>query len=211
MKAAQNEVGTQVKLISFLTSDLGAPLPLHISLSRPVVLETATKDDFLENLTGAVQHSKVHPFTFSARSLFWYASPDSNRKFLVLRVSATGNRTQKQGGDAGGSKNQNAPLVKLLKRCNTIVEFFGQPTLYAFHDGVNEGAFHVSIAWTFDELDEAKRMRTLGLLQTDDHAAIRSWEVDVAGIKAKIGNQVTHLALPTTGSGTKGPVKNLFC
>jgi hypothetical protein len=42
-------------LHSFLISDLGTPLPLHISLSRPFVLTTDEKDDFSQRLSGIIK------------------------------------------------------------------------------------------------------------------------------------------------------------
>jgi len=49
------------KIHSLLYSDLGAQLPLHISLSRPVVLVTEQRQQFSELLDNAVQDSDVHP------------------------------------------------------------------------------------------------------------------------------------------------------
>lgn len=46
---------------SLLHSDLGAQLPLHISLSRPVVLRTEQRALFTETLTKAIQTSHLSP------------------------------------------------------------------------------------------------------------------------------------------------------
>jgi U6 snRNA phosphodiesterase len=49
------------RMHSLLESDLGAPLPLHISLSRPVVLATAQKQPFTGLLEDAIQELGVDP------------------------------------------------------------------------------------------------------------------------------------------------------
>ena len=48
-------------LTSLLESDLGAPLPLHVSLSRPLALTTEQKDDFLVRVEGAIRGCGVLP------------------------------------------------------------------------------------------------------------------------------------------------------
>jgi hypothetical protein len=52
---------TNVKIHSFLTSDLGAPLPLHISLSRPIGFATQQKEDFVTSLDRAITTSGIRP------------------------------------------------------------------------------------------------------------------------------------------------------
>jgi hypothetical protein len=46
---------------SLLQSDLGVQLPLHISLSRPVVLVTEQKQAFSERFEHAIQESEIRP------------------------------------------------------------------------------------------------------------------------------------------------------
>lgn len=46
---------------SFLTSDLGAPLPLHISLSRPIGFATEQKDAFVDSLKRGINSSGIRP------------------------------------------------------------------------------------------------------------------------------------------------------
>lgn len=46
---------------SLLHSDLGAQLPLHISLSRPVVLRTEQRASFSECLQKEIKDSQIHP------------------------------------------------------------------------------------------------------------------------------------------------------
>lgn len=49
---------------SLLYSDLGAQLPLHISLSRPVVLRTEQRSSFAEILRQAVRDSHISPWAY---------------------------------------------------------------------------------------------------------------------------------------------------
>lgn len=50
---------SKVELNSLLRSDLGAQLPLHISLSRPVVLRTEQRQSFLETFKSAIKDSNI--------------------------------------------------------------------------------------------------------------------------------------------------------
>lgn len=139
-------------LTSFLTSDLGSPLPLHISLSRPIVLRTEQKDSFLVDisdlLSGGGGGGGQTAFEVGVHDLAWHRSPDSDRSFLVLRVRSTtcnGNlENDNNDDDDNNNKNTtkspstsaqhgtiNPELTALLRRCNSIVAQYGQPRLYA--------------------------------------------------------------------------------
>lgn len=50
-----------LSLHSLLTSDLAAPLPLHISLSRSIGFATERKDDFVVAVERAIRSSGVRP------------------------------------------------------------------------------------------------------------------------------------------------------
>lgn len=49
------------RLHSLLHSDLGAQLPLHISLSAPVVLRTEQRASFTDALTRSIRESHIPP------------------------------------------------------------------------------------------------------------------------------------------------------
>ncbi|KAI3324471.1 U6 snRNA phosphodiesterase Usb1 [Xylariaceae sp. AK1471] len=126
-----------ITISSFLTSDLGAPQPLHISLSRPLVLSTAQKDTFLSQLeSSVVRSSGIAPFELAPVGLEWHRTEESARSFLVLRVgSATQNLPPQQENKkekAAAEIATNPHLTTLLRRSNALVTSFGQPALYAF-------------------------------------------------------------------------------
>ena len=213
----ENHVGG---LNGFLTSDLGAPLPLHVSLSRPISLSTAEKDRFLEGLVDRVGRTGLRRFRLGCRGgVEGHRTAESGRSFLVLRVrSGEGTDRGKRRGGGGREEgreeeeddppNHNPELTVLLARCNTAVESYGQPKLYEWADEARIGdAFHVSIAWSFAEPDEEVRRRTAEVFErVEFRDAIAEMEFEVDGVKAKIGNVVHHIPL---ARGTKRP-RGLF-
>ena len=79
----------QQHIHSLLETPLGVPLPLHISLSAPLVLRTETKDGFLAALlTSFKSLAKKHSsgITVNPDHLSWHLNEDGSRGFLVLRV-----------------------------------------------------------------------------------------------------------------------------
>ncbi|KXJ91574.1 U6 snRNA phosphodiesterase Usb1 [Microdochium bolleyi] len=145
-----------IPIHSFLSSDLGAPQPLHISLSRPLSLQTAAKDDFLARAREAVAGNgagtgggAVTPFDLCVKGVYWHHTRESARSFLVLKVASSSVRSHGRGGgdggrvaeDGGGVERQaddgtapattNPELQSLLQRLNSLAMEFGQPALYA--------------------------------------------------------------------------------
>ncbi|OHE93500.1 hypothetical protein CORC01_11186 [Colletotrichum orchidophilum] len=186
-------LGTQ-KLHPLLNSDLNAPLPLHISLSRPLSLITAQKDAFLSSLTYSLS-SATGEFSLSPRGLGFFKSPDSDRSFLVLRVAnpATSSQSDTSSTSTTGSNPQ---LRTLLNKCNGVAVRFEHPPLYQTHaTELVDDAFHVSIGWTFGLPHEDACRQTYGLLKKPEFRGVQKWHIEVSGVKAKIGNVVTHIAL----------------
>ena len=239
-----------VKLTSFLTNDLGVPLPLHISLSRPVTLTASTKDTFLSRLEESIAASDTGPFELEVCRAEWHRTSESGRSFLVLRVRS---RTQ----TSTGTTNTNPELAVLLRRCNALVAEYGQPQLYQWAVGSSDGtdagsdekgdrggggqgnntndgngygadtdistnagdsrggdenlqitppdarlgrAFHVSIAWSFAEPTASLKQLTEEVFgEATASTGLQVSVFSVGGIKAKIGNVVTHIALPKRG------------
>lgn len=183
-------------LAGFLTSELGSPLPLHVSLSRPFVLRTGEKDAFLDRLIQDTARCHVPTFSLACYDLAWHRSPESERSFLVLRVR--------------GPSGTNDELSALLHACNRLVASYGQPQLYAprspRHDGSNytSDAFHVSLAWSFIAPTSELCQETAEVFARPEFrdAIIARISIPVEGVKVKIGNVVTNIALPETGGGS---------
>lgn len=118
-----------------------------------------------------------HSFTVNPTTLHFFKSPDSPRTFLVLKVHP--------------STPHPNPLTTLLQKCNATASHFSLPLLYAHATGVDEAAFHVSLAWTLDEVpvDTSWTERLLG------ESGVKAWGIPVEGVKVKIGNVVTNVPL----------------
>ncbi|KAI5864808.1 hypothetical protein GGS23DRAFT_595504 [Durotheca rogersii] len=212
-------------LTSFLTSELGAPQPLHVSLSRPIALATAHKDAFLERLRARVQRA-APPFDLAPVALAWHRARDSERSFLVLRVASASSSSSSPlsssssfsfSSSSSSPPPKNPELARLLRHCNALVAEFQQPPLYAGADAdadAPDDAFHVSIAWSFAAPTPEVRRRTQEVFAAPAEAAaaavsplrdaVLAMRVPVRGLKAKIGNVVTHIALPAPGAASAG-------
>lgn len=198
-------------ITSFLTSDLGAPQPLHISLSRPVSLTTADKDIFLARALAGMAGCGLAPFELSCRGVEWHRTEESGRSFLVLRIASSA--AEPSSASANSAANPNPELTTLLKRCNALVSDYGQPQLYQWavqEGGGSDGneaignAFHVSIAWSFAKpTEELERLTDQVFGDPEVKDSISQFaRIPVDGVKAKIGNLVTHMALPQPGRRT---------
>lgn len=195
LRDVEKELHHELPLYSFLTSDLGAPLPLHISLSRPMSLPAADKDAFLDRISSSVHASGIDPFSITPSGLAWFRSQDSGRTFLILRVTA-------YDSSANDMAVPNSQLLALLTRCNAVASQFGQASLYQQSSSEPVGtAFHVSIAWSFGMPGGETSLKALKVLKQRRYAAVRGWEIDVPAVKVKIGNVVNHV--PLSGGKTR--------
>ncbi|GJC85096.1 U6 snRNA phosphodiesterase [Colletotrichum liriopes] len=187
------------KLYPLLTSDLNTPLPLHISLSRPLSLTTAQKDPFFSSLTSSLS-SATGDFTLSPRGVGFFKSPDSDRAFLVLRIADPA-----ASRDNTSTSGKNPQLRTLLTKCNAVALRFDHPALYQAHTTeLVDDAFHVSIGWMFGLPPEDACLRTYALLKQPEFRDVRQWKIEVSGVKVKIGNVVTHVPLKTPSKGGRG-------
>lgn len=113
---------------SFLRSPLDVQLPLHISLSAPLVLDTAQREPFTAAIHAAILRGDVRAFTVSPASAEWVSNADATRWFLVLKL---------EGGSAEGSgaAAYHGQLERLLSACNATARAFGLAELYtAVHE-----------------------------------------------------------------------------
>ncbi|KAJ5117284.1 Endoplasmic reticulum oxidoreductin-1 [Penicillium atrosanguineum] len=177
---------------SLLHSDLGAQLPLHISLSRPVVLRTEQRSSFTELLQKSIRGSHIAPFSVLPDTLTWVSNYEKTRWFLVLHVA----------------RPQNNELNNLLHLSNRALASFDQPPLYAPSRDSRPRAssardrqrvdysdcFHISIAWSLTGPAEEDVERVQGI----DLIEVKGLEVRFDSVKAKIGNHVESISLSKT-------------
>ncbi|OBT77197.1 hypothetical protein VF21_04082 [Pseudogymnoascus sp. 05NY08] len=181
---------------SLLTSDLGSPLPLHISLSRPIGFSTATKDAFLSSIQTAISNSDINPFPITFNDCDWASNYEGTRWFLALQVA----------------KPLEDNLNKLLRVCNDTVQSHGQPPLYAAAATPDpdtpaqtklapqppsnspspqkdlSSSFHISIAWTLTappRTSDTPKYPSAPEIAKLNSASTR---IIASEIKAKIGN-----------------------
>ncbi|KAJ4984274.1 hypothetical protein SVAN01_10243 [Stagonosporopsis vannaccii] len=185
-------------IIPSLQSDLGAPLPLHISLSRTLQIKTEDRESFLGNLEVALRRAAVQAFHFAFRGLRWVPNYERSRWFLVLGIE----------------KPAHDELNRLLSACNEAARKSGFPALYAGgkgdgpmennsptarssdeHDSIDRSEnFHISIAWNLEEPDPQWVDLVRGL-HVDSH--IRSPQASFGVVKARVGNVVHNFDLRT--------------
>jgi hypothetical protein len=190
------------EIIPSLQSELGASLPLHVSLSRTLQIKTESRESFLETLRVSLRRSAVRAFNFEFQNLKWVPNFERNRWFLVLSMK----------------RPEHDELNALLHACNEAVEDSGHPGLYTggkgdgpMEDNNSSGGskrrrvdhdyseyFHISIAWNLAE----PNVEFTNLVQMIDTSKyIHSPEAAFDAVKVRIGNVVHSIALATKRSG----------
>jgi hypothetical protein len=196
------------KIVSFLQSEFGAPLPLHVSLSRTLQLKTEDRDGFLETLRSCLRKVAVRSFHFKFHSLKWVPNFERNRWFLVLRIE----------------KPTDNELNKLLSACNEATHKCGHPALYSGGQGdgpmENNTAqddfkkrkretledveddrserFHISIAWNLEE-PEPEWISVIKAIEVGRYLATP--EATFNTVKVRVGNVVHNINLSAERSG----------
>ncbi|ORY68045.1 U6 snRNA phosphodiesterase Usb1 [Leucosporidium creatinivorum] len=149
--------------------------PLHLSLSRPLILQTNQRAELRAALAKLTAQTK----SFSARyaTFAWLENDDKTRRFLGIEIG--------QGYDA---------MKDFVALLNTSLSTLRLPPYY------DNPRFHTSIAWSnhtsatsshisspppFDEAQLADLERKLG-------KALREEELWVGQVCVKIGQQVTR-------------------
>ena len=178
---------------SLLRSELGAQLPLHISLSAPLVLKADQKSEFEEFVQGKIVESGVGRVEAFVQRLRWERNYDGTRWFLVLAVDAPANDE----------------LNRLLHACNESASEFSLPLLYAKNSDkptdssleeqkisktVTRGrsdVFHISIAWQLSEPGAKKR----AVLDHPNVAELGKRSLQFEVVKLKMGNVVKDIPL----------------
>jgi hypothetical protein len=187
------------KITPSLQSDLGAPLPLHVSLSRTLQIRTEDKEAFVDTLRSSVRKAAVSAFHFNFVGLNWVPNFERNRWFLVLSIE----------------KPLQNELNRLLIACNEATNKCGHPGLYVGGPGDgpmedSNGAkrrksehheeqdsdfssrFHISIAWNLEEPDSEW---TSLVKDIDVRKHIESPQSTFDVVKARVGNVVHNVNL----------------
>jgi U6 snRNA phosphodiesterase len=174
---------------TFLRSDLGAQLPLHISLSAPLVLKTEDKKSFQEKLQASLSRAGIKAFNARAFDVDWVSNYDKSRFFLVLKLS----------------KPPEDELNRLLRVCNNVARLFDLPPLYDHSSEVKHGsrpetpvevldrsdAFHSSIAWSLQKPGDSWRP----MLKASARDGLCGLKIPFSVLKLKMGNVVVDLPL----------------
>ncbi|KAK4550368.1 hypothetical protein LTR36_003335 [Oleoguttula mirabilis] len=190
---------------SLLQNELGVSLPLHVSLSRPLVLKTEQRAAFLDQLKKSIQNAGVRAFSAQPAKLKWHPNETGSRYFLVL----------------GLQRPENDELRQLLSAANDVARRFEQPLLYegkgfdrgkldadapfTAAGGADDGKFHISIAWslTSPPQDGAHPPASIGGLVKAAEAqgsslatATQDLGIAFSEVKVRIGQDVTSVPLP---------------
>lgn len=190
---------SSVKVQSLLQSDLGIALPLHISLSRTLSLQTNGREDFLTRLKSLVGDAGIKSFDVVFDRVAWYPNHERKRWFLSL----------------GAGKPKGDELNRLLHASNKVCRAIQQPELYVPMKNDSElpskkqkieavqlpfgvsptssvpldcsDSFHVSLAWS---------LQTQSLSSGFQQCApkeLQKLSANFDCIKVKIGNSITSL------------------
>ncbi|KAK1811837.1 poly(U)-specific 3'-to-5' RNA exonuclease [Friedmanniomyces endolithicus] len=182
------------ELKSLLHNELGVCLPLHVSLSRPLVLQkTAHKEPFVRQLGQAIARCNARAFRAVPTSLRWHPNELGTCWFLVLQLP------------------ENRELAQLLSSCNDVAALFDQPLLYT--EGVDAShaqddkkktnrGFHISIAWSLNEPESAgddppgkpwaEQPRTS---RADSDRRLAGLSIAFSEIKVRVGQDVSSIPL----------------
>ncbi|KAK9469095.1 U6 snRNA phosphodiesterase Usb1 [Lipomyces arxii] len=161
---------------SLVFSPRKAPLPLHLSLSPPIMLKTSDRKSFFNNLED-ILHAKSQ-FTIVFRvdetgKVVWVTNPENTRDFFVLVV-------------------QTSPEIDgVIAAVSSVSKNLSYPVLLADH------VPHVSLAWRLhsdnhDQPRPAKRFRTDTKSQSE---TTEQFVILVDTIKVKIGRSIHRILL----------------
>lgn len=198
--------GPDQEIHSLLLSPLSTPLPLHISLSRPLTLQKDQREAFSASLYDRIRRSDVRSFHVPLSGLKWVSNWDKSRWFLVLGA-------ERPAGDE---------LNRLLWASNAIAEGFGLGKLYDGHSAVGidlatqekprlpkrqkstvlgekpkdfdrSDCFHFSLAWS---LTAPEKMGPLISPEVEKcNRQVKGFSVTISTVKVKIGNAISVLDL----------------
>ncbi|KAK9387597.1 U6 snRNA phosphodiesterase Usb1 [Lipomyces mesembrius] len=148
---------------SLVHSPLGAPLPLHISLSQSLMLATDDRDDFVRSVWAAIDDNLPF-FSVKFTSADWLVNPSHTREFYALRATPSDQ------------------LTAILEATNHVCQAMSYPTL-------DDAGFHVSLAWRLPNQANSRRRRRDDSDEIEQRV-MNTFEVKVEAVKIKIGRTV---------------------
>lgn len=194
-----------------IRSNLGVPLPLHISLSCTLPVLTEHRSAFLAAVEDALKNlrAQLEPFTIRLQDCVWAANFERNRWFLALIAKSL----------------KGAELEVLLNVCNEVVRSFDMMALYPTlksstdrhskferaesisksknpvagptdtDDSFEKSPFHFSIASTVHPV--LSKEDSLALVDINDEVMnrVRGMKIAIDKVKVKIGNAVHSIPL----------------
>lgn len=180
---------------SSLRTDLGARLPLHISLSVPLILTSENKHEFERDISDSVCSAKVSSFKVVPASIRWVHNFDRSRYFLILTLKrppgdelqtllTTCNHVARKHNLAELYVNAHPTVVGVpneSKTCGDLIPVATEPH--------NHDKFHISIGWTLQEPDS-----------TDDNCILEpakfgAFNISFNNILLKIGSHISIIDL----------------
>lgn len=167
---------------SLIQNDLGVSLPLHISLSRPLVLKSTQKESFFTRLEQSTNEHSTKTLTLHPECLEWHSNESKSRWFLVIRLQ------------------KSMELDNLLAICNDVAQEYKQPLLYADAGKPKGDEFHISVAWSLQaphtRVATAEESRNEAVEFEDMSIPRELWqqlsalEISFHELKARIGQDV---------------------
>ncbi|KAK7207702.1 U6 snRNA phosphodiesterase Usb1 [Myxozyma melibiosi] len=152
---------------SLLHSPYGAQLPLHVSLSPPLMLATDDKEPFLESLWEAIDD--VSSFTITFTGLRWLTNTAGTREFLALAVT------------------ESQELIRLLEQTASVCRSMAYETF-----SQKNPQLHVSIAWRLPGNAREGSQEEVPVLAQE---LLDSLRADVDTVKVKIGRVIHRKSL----------------
>ncbi|KAK9370659.1 U6 snRNA phosphodiesterase Usb1 [Lipomyces kononenkoae] len=167
--AAGLESLVPVTASSLVHSPLGAPLPLHVSLSQPLMLTTQDRDEFRKGVWETIGDNS-RCFSLKFKSTDWLANPTQTREFYALLAEPSDQ------------------LTTLVDATNKVCQAMSYPTL-------ENPSFHVSLAWRLLDQTSAARIARTRLPDDPDNdiqvqRVIDTLDVKIETVKIKIGRTV---------------------
>ncbi|EMR11394.1 hypothetical protein PNEG_00418 [Pneumocystis murina B123] len=154
-----------IEFKSLVENDLGMPLPLHISLSRSLMLGSDIINEFKNTIKTKVIFES---FNIKFSNIAIFKNEDTSRTFLVLIIE-TGKEI----------------LRTILQTVDSIVKKYGCQT---FYEENKNSKFHVSIAWCLSHTIIHKTI--INRLNNEYSGLLSIHKLHVNQVKIKIGNTI---------------------